>query len=99
MPPPSAPLCSKTMPGRLTLVGIPLIYALCAALWIIFSGYLLTTGVDDPILQGRIEIGKGPLFVAVICVLLYSPCKEARRGLRSVIAGTQVGEDGDALPG
>ena len=59
------------MPGRLTRVGIPLFYALCAALWVIVSGYLLATGVDDPVLQGRIEIGKGLLFVAVTSVLLY----------------------------
>jgi diguanylate cyclase (GGDEF)-like protein/PAS domain S-box-containing protein len=59
------------MPGRLTRVGIPVFYALCAALWIIVSGYLLATGVDDPVLQGRMEIGKGLLFVAVTSVLLY----------------------------
>jgi diguanylate cyclase (GGDEF)-like protein/PAS domain S-box-containing protein len=53
------------------LVGIPLLYALCAALWIVFSGYLLATSVDDPIVQGRIEIGKGLLFVAVTSLLLY----------------------------
>lgn len=59
------------MPDRLTRVGIPLSYALCAALWIIVSGYVLATGVDDPVLQGRIEIGKGLLFVAGTSVLLY----------------------------
>ena len=71
MLPPSGQPRTNPMSGRLIRVGIPLLYALCAALWIIVSGYLLATGVDDPVLQGRIEIGKGLLFVAVTSVLLY----------------------------
>jgi len=69
--PASGPPRSNPMSGRLTRVGIPLLYALFAGLWIIASGYLLTTGIDDPVLQGRIEIAKGLLFVAVTALLLY----------------------------
>jgi diguanylate cyclase (GGDEF)-like protein/PAS domain S-box-containing protein len=58
-------------PGRLTRAGIALAYALFAALWIIVSGYLVATGVDNPALQAPIEIAKGLLFVAVTSVLLY----------------------------
>jgi succinate dehydrogenase hydrophobic anchor subunit len=57
--------------GRITPGGVAVLYALGAALWIIVSGYLVTTGVDDPALQGRIEIGKGLVFVAVTSLLLY----------------------------
>ncbi|MBK9021125.1 MAG: CHASE domain-containing protein [Sulfuritalea sp.] len=45
--------------------------ALFAAFWIIVSGYLVATGVDDPALKEPIEIAKGLLFVGVTSVLLY----------------------------
>ena len=69
--PASGPPRSNPMSGHLTPIGIALLYALCAALWIIVSGYLVTAGVADPVLQGRIEISKGLLFVAVTSLLLY----------------------------
>lgn len=47
------------------------LYALFAGLWIVTSGALLTLSVDDPVLQGRIELGKGLLFVLVTSGLLY----------------------------
>ncbi|MDP1716487.1 MAG: diguanylate cyclase, partial [Burkholderiales bacterium] len=42
-----------------------------AALWIVASGALLSFTVDDPLLQGRIELIKGLVFVAVTSGLLY----------------------------
>ncbi|CAB1370704.1 putative Diguanylate cyclase [Denitratisoma oestradiolicum] len=46
-------------------------YGAFASLWIIVSGYLLTIAVDDPVLQGRLEIAKGLLFVAATSMLVY----------------------------
>ncbi|OGS90717.1 MAG: hypothetical protein A2Z95_06855 [Gallionellales bacterium GWA2_60_18] len=60
-----------TTPGRLTPAGIALRYAVFASLWIILSGYLLAVSVSDPVLQSRIEIAKGLLFVAVTGVLVF----------------------------
>jgi len=57
--------------GQLTPAGIALRYAAFAALWIIISGYLLTTVVADPLVQSRIEIAKGLLFVAVTGALVF----------------------------
>jgi diguanylate cyclase (GGDEF)-like protein/PAS domain S-box-containing protein len=59
------------MSGRLTPAGVALSYAAFAALWIIGSGYLLSVSVADPVLQGRIEIAKGLLFVVVTSMLVY----------------------------
>ncbi len=56
---------------RLTPAGIVLLYAAFAALWIVATGYLLTLSVADPILQGRIELAKDLLFIAVTSGLLY----------------------------
>ena len=50
---------------RLTPIGVALLYAVFAALWITVSGALLNMSVDDPVLQGRIEIAKGLLFLCV----------------------------------
>ena len=61
---------------RLTPVGVALLYAVFAALWITVSGVLLNMSVDDPVLQGRIEIAKGLLFVAVTSSLLYVVLRE-----------------------
>lgn len=67
----SRPVFPASISGRITPAGVALLYGLCAGLWIIVSGYLLTAGVGDPVLQGRIEIAKGLLFVAVTSLLLY----------------------------
>ena len=56
---------------RLNPVGIALLYAALAALWIVVSGSLLNNTVSDPLLQTRLELGKGLAFVAVTSVLLY----------------------------
>ena len=61
---------------RLTPIGGALLYAVFAALWITVSGALLNMSVDDPVLQGRIEIAKGLLFVAVTSSLLYVVLRE-----------------------
>ncbi len=61
---------------RLTPVGVASVYAVFAALWITVSGALLNMSVDDPVLQGRIEIAKGLLFVAVTSSLLYVVLRE-----------------------
>ena len=61
---------------RLTPIGVALLYAVFAALWITVSGALLNMSVDDPVLQGRIEIAKGLLFVAVTSALLYVVLRE-----------------------
>ena len=61
---------------RLTPIGVALLYAVFAALWITVSGALLNMSVDDPVLQGRIEIAKGLLFVAVTSSLLYVVLRE-----------------------
>ncbi len=84
--PPSGPPRFKPKVGRITPAGAALLYALCSGLWIIVSGYLLTAAVDDPVLQGRIEITKGLLFVAVTTLLLYVLVD--RLGVRSDSGGT-----------
>ncbi|MBL0168005.1 MAG: hypothetical protein IPP85_13115 [Propionivibrio sp.] len=65
--PPDSPPRSR----RFKPVGIALLYAAFGALWIVASGLLLTFSVDDPVLQGRIELAKGLLFVVVTSSLLY----------------------------
>ncbi len=58
-------------PRRFSPSRVAILYAAFAALWIISSGTLLTLSVDDPIWQGRLELGKGLLFVLVTSSLLY----------------------------
>ena len=65
------PLDSLPRSRRFKPVGIALLYATFGALWIVASGLLLTFSVDDPVLQGRIELAKGLLFVVVTSSLLY----------------------------
>ena len=65
------PLRKSPMPGRLTPAGVALLYATFAALWIVISGHLLTISVADPVLQSRIGLVKGLVFVAVTSALLY----------------------------
>ncbi len=48
-----------------------MLYAVFGALWIVASGLLLTFSVDDPVVQGRIELAKGLMFVVVTSRLLY----------------------------
>ncbi len=59
------------MPKRLTPLGVAVLYAVFATLWIIASGKLLIFVVDDAVLQGHIELAKGLFFVAVTSGLLY----------------------------
>jgi diguanylate cyclase (GGDEF)-like protein/PAS domain S-box-containing protein len=63
---------------RLTPARVALLYAAFAALWIVSSGALLTLTVADPVMQGRIELGKGLLFVIVTSGLLYLVLKQWR---------------------
>jgi PAS domain S-box-containing protein len=79
----------KPMLARLTPAGVALFYAAFAALWIVASGYLLTFAVSDPLLQGRIELAKGLLFVAVTAVLLYLLLK----GWRESLSGAMRADD------
>jgi PAS domain S-box-containing protein len=69
------------LPRRLTPAGVALAYALFAALWIVTSGLLLTSSVTDPLLQSRIELVKGLVFVAVTGALLYLLLKGWRDSL------------------
>ena len=55
----------------LSPASVALLYAVFAVVWILSSGALLTMSVDDPVVQGRIELGKGLLFVLVTSILLY----------------------------
>ena len=54
-----------------TPAGIALLYAFFAGLWIVASSYLLTSTINDPLLQTRLEMLKGLAFVAVTSTLLY----------------------------
>ena len=65
------PLDSPSRSRRFKPVGIALLYAAFGTLWIVASGLLLTISVDDPVLQERIELAKGLLFVVVTSSLLY----------------------------
>ena len=56
---------------RHTPAGIALLYAAVASLWILFSSYLLTHTVVDPLLQNHIELAKGLAFVVATSILLY----------------------------
>jgi diguanylate cyclase (GGDEF)-like protein/PAS domain S-box-containing protein len=51
--------------------GITLLYALFAGLWILLSGWLLETTIEDAAILARLEQFKGLLFVAVTSALLY----------------------------
>ena len=59
--------------------SVALLYAALAMIWILASGSLLTMSVDDPLLQGRIEMLKGGTFVLVTSALLYSILRSWRR--------------------
>src|SRR3989338_9945384 len=82
------------MINRLTPAGVALLYAGLAAVWIIASGYLLAFAVSDPLLQSRIELAKGLLFVAVTTALLYLLLK----GWRESISGAAARAYDAALP-
>ena len=70
-PLPSLPGKVKAFPARIVFF-----YGLFSALWIFVSSALLTISVDDPVLQGRIEFGKGLLYVLVSSSLLYLVLKQ-----------------------
>lgn len=72
------PLESSSTNRRLTPARAALLYAALAALWILVSGAVLTLSVDDPVMQGRIELAKGLLFVLVTSGLLYFLLKQWR---------------------
>ena len=57
--------------GRLSPVGVALLYAAFATLWIAASGSLLKITVKDVVLQSQLEQLKGLLFVVVTSGLLY----------------------------
>lgn len=63
-------------PRRLSPAGVVAIYVLFSALWIVSSDLLLTFSVADPVLQSRIELAKGLLFVSVTGGLLYLLLRE-----------------------
>ena len=76
-------------PKRLTPVRIALLYAGFSALWILASNYLLTFIVDNPVLQNRIELAKGLIFVFVTSGLLYllhkGWCKSLQKSARQLL--------------
>ncbi len=74
LPPPRVSLSRLLSPG-----SVALLYAALAMIWILASGSLLTMSVDDPLLQGRIEMIKGAAFVLVTSALLYSILRSWRR--------------------
>jgi diguanylate cyclase (GGDEF)-like protein/PAS domain S-box-containing protein len=84
----------RLIPKRLTPFGVALLYAAFAALWIIASGLLLTFSVADPLLQGRIELAKGLLFVTVTSGLLYLLLK----GWREPVTAEQTPPPDAELP-
>ncbi|CAG0961589.1 putative signaling protein [Methylophilaceae bacterium] len=57
--------------NRLTPLSVALLYFAFAVIWILASGYLVTFSVQDPDIQGRLELAKGMLFVFVTAGLLY----------------------------
>ncbi|MDD5580562.1 MAG: EAL domain-containing protein [Methylobacter sp.] len=72
------------MAKKLTPLVIALLYAGFSGFWIVASGYLLAVTVDDPLLQSRIELVKGLVFVAVTSILLYLMLKGWRESLSEV---------------
>ncbi|MGZ8241321.1 MAG: EAL domain-containing protein [Methylobacter sp.] len=72
------------MPKNLIPAGITLLYGSFAALWIVASGYLVAVTVDDPLLQDRIELTKGLVFVGATSSLLYVLLKGWREPLSEV---------------
>jgi PAS domain S-box-containing protein len=76
--------------------AITLLYAALAGLWIVASGTLLAFSVEDPLLQGRIEVAKGLAFVAITSAFLYFalksrqliPYTNAANDLRDPVADT-----------
>ena len=65
------PASPVTRARLLTPWGVAALYAFFSLLWITASGLLLTPNIADPVMQGRIELGKSVLFVAVTSTLLY----------------------------
>jgi len=57
--------------NRSSPLRIVFLYAIFSVLWIVASDVFLRITVDDPLIQGRIELAKGLLFVGVTSGLLY----------------------------
>jgi len=63
---------SNNQPGSpLNPLRFSLLYGVCATLWIVGSGFLLTFAITDPASQWQLELVKGLVFVAVTTALLY----------------------------
>ena len=73
------------MPDRLSATATTLIYAGCAAVWIVASGTVLFVAVSDPLLQSQIEIAKGLSFVVVSSGVLYILLRVRRDTARAAI--------------
>ncbi len=78
------------MSSKHTPAGVAMFYAVFAALWIVLSGYLLTYTVSDPLIQSRLEVGKGLAFVTVTSVLLYLLLNRWRASLLDEKAKTDL---------
>jgi diguanylate cyclase (GGDEF)-like protein/PAS domain S-box-containing protein len=78
---------------RFGAATIALIYAAFAVLWIVASGTLLEVATSDPVLQARIEIIKGIVFVLVSSALLYGLIRSRREAL-PVPPGAMLDEPG-----
>jgi PAS domain S-box-containing protein/putative nucleotidyltransferase with HDIG domain len=86
-------LFRRNSPLLLTLspAGVAWLYVFFAALWIVVSGYLVTSTVADPLIWGRIELLKGLAFVAVTGVLLYLLLKSRGTEAAPEAAASPVG--------
>ena len=74
-------------------VRTTLLYAVIAALWIIFSDQLLFNIVSDPATIGRLSMYKGWFFVAVTAVLLYAILRDQLRRWEKEAAGRMAAEE------
>ncbi len=65
---------------RLNPAVVSLLYAAFASAWIVASSALVDLGVEDPALQGRIELAKGLAFVVVTSLLLFLLLRSMAKG-------------------
>ena len=68
-----------------------LLYAALAVVWILASGALLTMSVNDPVLQQRLELGKGLLFVLLTSALLYAILRQWQHRVAAVAGPVEGG--------
>ena len=68
-----------------------LLYAALAVVWILASGALLTMSVNDPVLQQRLELGKGLLFVLLTSALLYAILRQWQNRVAAVAGPVEGG--------